>query len=292
MPKLALRRVRGRTYKKARAWAQAHLKAGKSKEKEAEKPGLLFHPQAHEKRPSSKKTKRKKAKPAPEPKPEPEPPLSTDLRTLMRTLPHPVVLLTTSLPVGPGVPNRHEQYRAMSLSSFTTVTLSPQPTISFNIRTPSHTFPAIPKNGNFMIHILAATPAGAKLAGMFTSGGGGVDVFKKIHEGKKEGKGIKVVEHEMVVKLKNGSRHQLIVTPRLEAEGVVRVLRCEVPYWNPRGGWKVGDHQLVFGVVREVLGEGEEGVNGLGYADGRYRGLGEVIEVEESGDVEERGEVV
>ena len=84
--------------------------------------------------------------------------------------------------------------------------------------------------------------------------------------------------------------------PRLRAEGVVRVLRCEVLGDGNRGDngedggvgglVSVGDHVLVLGKVDEILGDrkGErignwEGKHGLCYADGKYRRIGDVIEV-------------
>lgn len=98
-------------------------------------------------------------------------------------------------------------------------------------------------------------------------------------EGEDKGKEIKVIEHEVV-----WHEPRKIMLPRIEADGVVKVLRCRLTQSYP-----IGDHRLVLGEVMEVLGEtggdGEVAVSGLGYVDGKYRGLGDVIELKSGKDV-------
>ncbi len=115
---------------------------------------------------------------------------------------------------------------------------------------------------------------GASVADCFTRGDGlgGSNVFKDLE----------------VEELKAGEVGGLVL-PRLREEGVVRVLRCEVlgaeqngDSYGKDGLVNVGDHVLVLARVEEILGEGEEGkqIHGLCYADGRYRLIGDVIEME------------
>ncbi|CAG8950611.1 hypothetical protein HYFRA_00002820 [Hymenoscyphus fraxineus] len=215
--------------------------------------------------------------------PSTEPPLSTSLRQIMRTLPHSVVVLTTSLPrpspdlegilaaqksgipYDPKAPQRNN-YRAMTISSFTTLTLTPKPIVTFNIRTPSITLNALGKAGHFYIHVLEGSEEGRGVADRFTKGGGGVDGFE----------GLDVCEE----KFGDGE----VVIPRIVGRGVRRVLRCRVLGKGEGGGdvgfVKVGDHVLVLAEVREVVGADGEGGDWLGlcYADGEYRAVGEVID--------------
>src|SRR5579862_7362524 len=66
-------------------------------------------------------------------------PLSHHVRLVMRHVPHSVVVVTSAL--SPAKPNHAHNfsYRGMTVSSFTTVALSPRPTVCFNIRAPSST---------------------------------------------------------------------------------------------------------------------------------------------------------
>ncbi|KAI1879109.1 hypothetical protein JX265_003286 [Neoarthrinium moseri] len=54
--------------------------------------------------------------------------------------------------------------RAMTLGSFTSLTLTPEPTIMFNISLPSRTYEAIKSSGYFNLHVLSDTEDGAALA--------------------------------------------------------------------------------------------------------------------------------
>lgn len=58
----------------------------------------------------------------------------------------------------------------MTVSSFNTVTLTPQPVISFNVRRPSETLHALLSSGRFLVHLLATNPHTAALARDFARG--------------------------------------------------------------------------------------------------------------------------
>jgi len=220
--------------------------------------------------------------------------LSTSLRHLMRSLPHSVVVLTTSLPryplpdseTPPGspqepMPTTPLDYRAMTLSSFTTLTLTPEPVITFNIKTPSRTLEALSQSRHFLIHILKANRNGMKVADIFTKGNANsISLFlRQPNE----------VFRVRKVKLNTG-----IIMPLLKADGVDKVLRCvvmgsgqdgrEEGKWSEQSGSglvRVGDHVLVLGKVEEIMGGGKRwkgGRSGLSYVDGRYRRVGAVIE--------------
>lgn len=108
--------------------------------------------------------------------------------------------------------------------------------------------------------MLEGTKEGAGVADTFTRGNSGTPFEGlEIHEKEVGGKAL----------------------PRIHGKGVGRVLVCEV---NGQGFVEVGDHVVVIAGVKEILYEdGEkEGKAGLGlcYVDGRYRGVGGVLEIE------------
>lgn len=85
----------------------------------------------------------------------------------MRQVPYPVAIITATDPSGP--PDS-TSFRGMTVSSFNTVTLTPHPVISFNVRRPSETLNALLASGRFLVHLLAPGPATATLARDFSKG--------------------------------------------------------------------------------------------------------------------------
>jgi flavin reductase like protein len=211
----------------------------------------------------------------------------------MRTLPHSVVVITTSTirPVRPFIapkppysvkPTTPDDYHGMTISSFTTVTLTPDPMISFNVKLPSQTLVTLEHTGQFLVHILEANKKGARVADAFTRG--------SKHARKVLLKGFKGLDigHVGFELDKTQFDAPELVLPLLKGGGVSRVLRCEVLARKGKisGFTMVGDHMLVIARVLEVLdGEGkeqEEGGerrSGLCYADGMYRMVGDIIEI-------------
>lgn len=85
----------------------------------------------------------------------------------MRRVPYPVAIVTATDPSGP---TDTSSFRGMTVSSFNTVTLTPHPVISFNVRRPSETLNALLASGRFLVHLLAPGPATATLARDFSKG--------------------------------------------------------------------------------------------------------------------------
>ncbi|RMJ18217.1 hypothetical protein CDV36_002181 [Fusarium kuroshium] len=182
-------------------------------------------------------------------------PLPEQLRSIMRLLPHSVVVCTSNQP-GDGP-------RAMTMSSFTSLTLSPTPLVTFNIATPSRTLDAIRASGGFNVHVLTGDERGARVANHFTKGNVGGHVLEDL-----EGLGYSYPDGE------SGKE-----APVLKGEGVMFALRCRILRDAPEGGLvRVRDHVIVVGeVVEMVRVEGEEEF-GLVYADRKYRQVGGVLE--------------
>ncbi|KAF4993892.1 hypothetical protein FGRMN_6139 [Fusarium graminum] len=169
----------------------------------------------------------------------------------MRLLPHSVVVCTSNQP-GDGP-------RAMTMSSFTSLTLSPTPLVTFNIATPSRTLDAIRASGGFNVHVLSGDEQGASVASHFTKGNIGESIFK-------------------------GLRYQQEndEAPVLEEDGVMFALRCRVLKDAPEEGlMRVRDHVIVVGEVMEMvrISQEEDEKFGLVYADRRYRQVGGVLEM-------------
>ncbi|BDD61226.1 hypothetical protein MAP00_006292 [Monascus purpureus] len=94
------------------------------------------------------------------------PSLSDQVRLLMRQVPYPVAIITAT------DPHAHPEraFRGMTVSSFNTVSLNPDPVVSFNVRRPSETLNAILSSGRFLVHLLAPSDATAALARDFSRG--------------------------------------------------------------------------------------------------------------------------
>lgn len=94
----------------------------------------------------------------------------------MRRVPYPVAIITSTDPHvhdgsnGNGNGNIHNAFRGMTVSSFSTVTLHPEPMISFNVRRPSETLSALLFSGRFLVHLLSPEKAMAALARDFSKG--------------------------------------------------------------------------------------------------------------------------
>jgi flavin reductase (DIM6/NTAB) family NADH-FMN oxidoreductase RutF len=85
----------------------------------------------------------------------------------MRRVPYPVAIITATDPSGA---SDTSSFRGMTVSSFNTVTLTPNPVISFNVRRPSETLNALLASQRFLVHLLAPGSATATLARDFSKG--------------------------------------------------------------------------------------------------------------------------
>ncbi|KUI57966.1 hypothetical protein VP1G_05241 [Cytospora mali] len=198
---------------------------------------------------------------------------SEQLRTVMRLLPHSVVVCTSasaSASTTTTTPSSDSSStsrtasvpRGMTMSSFTSLTLHPTPLITFNIATPSRTLDAVSHSRRFNIHVLSGDADGARVADWFRRGNAeGLGVFEA---GKmKEGCGCEVVgqkqeqeQHGLEGDVRGGA-------PLLRGPGVLYALRCRLLDDEPVGGLvRVRDHVLVVAEVVDIVEgvdrEGEE----------------------------------
>ncbi|TGO44055.1 hypothetical protein BOTNAR_0971g00020 [Botryotinia narcissicola] len=176
----------------------------------------------------------------------------------------------------------------MTLSSFTTLTLSPEPIITFNIKRPSRTLDALKAlypvglasssakdnpDRWFHIHILESNTSGAQFASHFSRGGPMLP-----------------------------EDHKLLYSPGaiadVTARGIRQTFHCEILRNHGTSGFiDVGDHTLVFGKVMKIgFGKEVEKVKGrkkewrgLCYMQGKYQMTMPMLHADKKKDVTAQG---
>lgn len=188
--------------------------------------------------------------------------LSESVRRLMRLVPHPVAIVTstdnTSASIDKHVPHR---WRGATVSSFNTVTLSPTPVVSFNIKRQSATFTAIDSSGLFNIHLLSHAIEAQAIAARFASG----NALNPFHNKQQ------AIE-EFVRQNENDSHDSLPPVIQTKDESLAReaitAFRLQCQYLQDKTV-DIGDHVVVFGQVMETE-KATESIPCLVYVDQRY----------------------
>ncbi|KAK5702254.1 hypothetical protein LTR17_022472 [Elasticomyces elasticus] len=98
--------------------------------------------------------------------------LAEDLRAVSRASTHPVMIITSRTRAESRQKETVEDMvgrcRAVTVSSFTTVTMNPVPIATFNLKVPSRTWDAISQSERLCIHFMAATPSAVAITSLFT----------------------------------------------------------------------------------------------------------------------------
>lgn len=146
----------------------------------------------------------------------------------------------------------------MTMSSLTSLALTPTPLVTFNVATPSRTLEALARGESqyFNIHILTGDEHGANVAAKFARGNAD-GLFDGVH-------------HEQAED----------APPVLLGRGVLHVLKCRLAKSEaPEDGMlRVRDHVIVVAEVVDMMpGQGEN--FGLSYTDREHRKVGERIGV-------------
>ena len=97
---------------------------------------------------------------------------SQHVRHLMRSVPHPVAIITSSDPQRSASKSESiiDRLRGATVSSFNTVCLDPVPIVSFNITRLSSTFHTLEHSAKFVVHLLNENEAAVDLATRFSRG--------------------------------------------------------------------------------------------------------------------------
>lgn len=164
---------------------------------------------------------------------------------LMRRVPQPVTIVTaTNITVKPeGGP---AAWRGATISSFNTVTLDPEPVVSFNIKKLSSTFDAIESSERFWVHFLRPSPSSTRLADKFTRGHS-PELFRGVHvahaskDEEGEARFVKYPRIGSLTRTRSGAlddHHQIAF-----------VLDC---VYLRNKTVEIGDHVVLFGTVTRV----------------------------------------
>ena len=197
--------------------------------------------------------------------------LPDGMRLLMRRMIHPIVLITATksdekdakLPATLTSADI-ENFCAMTVSSMTTVTLTPKPVISFNAKRPSRTLEAILSQKSFFTTLLAENQNGACIADAFARGSPQA--------------GLRRIE-----KLDTSISFQpdsVSFPPKISSTGFLGRFACEL---IPEKCVDIADHTIVVAKVVgiEVFNKKDYG---LSYTNGRYRRVGDGHSLDKSSD--------
>lgn len=218
--------------------------------------------------------------------------LRQTVRRAMRTLTHPVVLVTAAAATGDAVESTEDvaSFRGVTISSFTAVTLAPEPIVSFNLKLPSRTWDAISASRHLRVHFLTATRRGASIA----------DVFTRPYE--QPYQGFQILE-DAGVTISSGASTTcpnaqtgvppIVLDPR--RKGVLCSLFATL---LPEKCVEVGDHVIVVAQVKSQMPHNENGeaspllnTMGLSYTMGGYRGPDGIIVPEGKENAKAQSEV-
>ncbi|KAI4760153.1 hypothetical protein E4T52_07888 [Aureobasidium sp. EXF-3400] len=177
-------------------------------------------------------------------------------KATMRCVPSSVVVLTTS--VSSSTPDI-DSLRGMTVSSLTSVTLEPEPIISFSIRGPSRTLDCITAGQPFAVNFLSGYPLGARIA----------DIFSKPHEHPSQP--FHAVQNLNLAKVHAQDGDS--APPNIGGKHVPARFTCEL---LPGKSLEIGDHTVIFARVTGVWksrSPQSDKVTFLAYAQAGYRTL-------------------
>lgn len=199
--------------------------------------------------------------------------ISDKVRLIMRHVPQSIAILTTSRkPCSQTITTESDPADlkgiGMTLSSVNTISLEPQPLISFNIKKPSRTLDALMHHGHFLIHFPSCSKAGAYLSDSFSGG----FLQSKNLQSPSFCKSTPIP----VLNIKG----QEISLPALlsPAYPISYILKCEV--YAKNGFIDVADHVIVVGKVQKTWSHNEASMQStpdntcLGYINGSYCSTG------------------
>lgn len=159
----------------------------------------------------------------------------------------------------------HSQFRGLTLSSVTSLSLKPQPLIQFNLQLPSFTSEALHETEFFAVHLLKPNGTSIKLARNFSKGAirnekdstfsptrPFEDLVEKVHYDT-----YKIQGTDLVIPLLKNSE---------------RVLICE-----KSDIFQVGDHEIWVGRVEDIVANEENTTGGLLYCNRNFHLLGDKI---------------
>ncbi|KAK5716426.1 hypothetical protein LTR15_009317 [Elasticomyces elasticus] len=207
--------------------------------------------------------------------------LAEDVRAVSRASTHPVVIITSRTPAPSGgketVDEMVRHCRAVTVSSFTTVTLDPVPIVTFNLKVPSRTWDAISQTQRLCVHFMAATQSAVAITSLFTR------PYER--------------PEEPFLALANVGARVLLrrstASPKIKDDEGAILARMDAALLRDKCV-HVGDHVVVFAEVQNITLPGEEQdtnrsaalkrleeKSGLAYGMREYREMGDAISLPE-----------
>jgi flavin reductase (DIM6/NTAB) family NADH-FMN oxidoreductase RutF len=182
--------------------------------------------------------------------------LKHDYKATMRSVPSSVVVLTTR---ASSADLNIDSLRGMTVSSMSSVTLEPEPIISFSIRGPSRTLDCITAGQPFTVNFLNTHPTGAHIA----------DIFSRPHDDPSQP--FRIINDSGLADIYESS------DPAGPAIGGIHIparFTCEL---LPGKSLEIGDHTVVFARVTDIWnvpsGPSTKKRTFLAYAQAEYRGV-------------------
>jgi flavin reductase (DIM6/NTAB) family NADH-FMN oxidoreductase RutF len=175
-------------------------------------------------------------------------------KATMRNVPSSVVVLTTRVPSAQ--PNIYS-FRGMTVSSLSSITLEPEPIISFSIRAPSRTLDCIATGRPFTVNFLNADPTGALIA----------DIFSRPHDDPSQPfRTIQASSLADVYEYETDNPSG----PAIGSASIPTRFTCEL---LPGKSLEVGDHTVIFARIIDIWRDHDHSRTFLAYAQAGYRRL-------------------
>jgi flavin reductase (DIM6/NTAB) family NADH-FMN oxidoreductase RutF len=214
-----------------------------------------------------------------------EPPaVAESMKSIFRRLSHPVALVLASHKIPTSKSGWYERadkclnaMHGATVSSLTTVSLSPYPVISFNLKLSSRTWEAIQDSASFKIQLLHASPAAAGLADLFTQAHSHpASVFRRFIADQRKGDPPSTQTSNLLEPENFGVRLHLYLTrrevrPQFIGSPILATLVAEL---DSEKCVTVGDHVVVIARVKAVHSRAQSSSEGLAYSMRGYRGAG------------------
>lgn len=175
-------------------------------------------------------------------------------KATMRNVPSSVVVLTTRVP---SAQSNIDSLRGMTVSSLSSITLEPEPIISFSIRAPSRTLDCIATGQPFTVNFLKADPTGAHIA----------DIFSRPHDDPSQP--FRIIQASGLADVYEYETDNPS-GPAIGSASIPTRFTCEL---LPGKSLKIGDHTVIFARIIDIWRDHDHSHTFLAYAQAGYRRL-------------------
>jgi flavin reductase (DIM6/NTAB) family NADH-FMN oxidoreductase RutF len=175
-------------------------------------------------------------------------------KATMRNVPSSVVVLTTRVP---SAQSNIDSLRGMTVSSLSSITLEPEPIISFSIRSPSRTLDCIATGQPFTVNFLKTDPTGACIA----------DIFSRPHDDPSQP--FRIIQASDLADVYEYETDNPS-GPAIGSASIPTRFTCEL---LPGKSLEIGDHTVIFARIIDIWRDHDHSHAFLAYAQAGYRRL-------------------